>query len=163
MQNKALSSPDDFTIGAGFGEDTHSTHSHQLANYIDFDVENHKPQEFIFDNKIQAGIVLLAGGHGCGKTTQLVPLLCRATHLCVDDELRPTLKRKIIYVTEDPNQVERILHSMWLSDGFRDDVSKAEIKSMFKVVEAKRMQASEIVKVANIKKKLLLITTMKLS
>lgn len=124
-------------------------HSHPLAMYRDFDVDNHKPQEFILDDKIQVGIVLLAGGHGCGKTTQLVPLLCRATHLCLDDALKPTLKRKIIYVTEDPNQVERILHSMWVSREFGNS-TKDDIKTMFKVVEAKRMHARDIVKVADI-------------
>jgi hypothetical protein len=122
--------------------------THPLAKYRDYDVDSHTAQEFILDDKIQVGIVLLAGGHGCGKTTQLVPLLCRATHLCTHDALRPTLKRKIIYVTEDPNQVERILHSMWVSGEF-DNATKDDVKTMFKVVEAKRMHTRDIVKVAD--------------
>jgi hypothetical protein len=76
-----------------------------------------------------------------------VPLIARAAHLChADDPLKPLLRRRVVYVAEDALQVEHVLASMFASREF-GDFTMTEIRERFKIVEAKRLDASEIVKV----------------
>lgn len=121
---------------------------HPLARFVDAEVENFTAPEFVIDGVITAGTVLLAGGWGAGKTTQLIPLMTRAAHLCKsDDPLKPTLRRRVIYITEDVDQVRHIIKSMRSSGEF-DGISQEQFRDWFKVVEAVRMTPDDIVKVA---------------
>jgi hypothetical protein len=121
---------------------------HPLAQFVNFDLTNMKPREFILDGIIGMGLTLIAGAAAAGKTTQLVPLACRIAHLCdADDPLKPLLRRKIIYITEDSAQVINILRSMQES-GHLGGASQEEIHTYFKIVDAKRLPVAEIVKVA---------------
>lgn len=121
--------------------------AHVLEQFVEYDLTNLRPKEFIFDGVMVAGLVLVAGSVGVGKTTQLVPLMCRAAHLCRgDDPLRPTLRRNVIYISEDVNQVEHILASMHASGEFAG-FTMAEVRERFKIVEAKRLSADVIVRV----------------
>jgi len=94
-----------------------------------------KAPEFVIDAAIQAGVVLVAGAEGVGKTVQMVSLLAKAAHLCrPDDPLRPRLRRKVIYITEDPQQVQRILSSLYL---FGDTgCNEEDFRERFLLVEA---------------------------
>jgi RecA-family ATPase len=128
---------------------TITAENHPFANFLPYALGNLEPDEFIFDDILIAGVTLLAGFTGIGKTTALVPLMTRAAHLCdADDTLRPLLRRRVIYVSEDPKQVVRVLTSM------REDgeltATDAEISEWFKIVPAKRMDAASIVKVREI-------------
>ena len=123
--------------------------NHPFANFLPYALGDLEPDEFIFDDILIAGVTLLAGFTGIGKTTALVPLMTRAAHLCAaDDTLRPLLRRKVIYVSEDPKQVVRVLTSMRVADELT--ASDAEISEWFKIVPAKRMDAASIVKVREI-------------
>ena len=123
--------------------------NHPFANFLPYALGDLEPDEFIFDDILIAGVTLLAGFTGIGKTTALVPLMTRAAHLCaVDDALRPLLRRRVIYVSEDPKQVVRVLTSMRVAGELT--VSDAEISEWFKIVPAKRMDAASIVKVREI-------------
>lgn len=123
--------------------------NHPFANFLPYALGDLEPDEFIFDDILIAGVTLLAGFTGIGKTTALVPLMTRAAHLCaVDDALRPLLRRKVIYVSEDPKQVVRVLTSMRVANELT--ASDAEISEWFKIVPAKRMDAASIVKVREI-------------
>jgi hypothetical protein len=123
--------------------------NHPFANFLPYALGDLEPDEFIFDDILIAGVTLLAGFTGIGKTTALVPLMTRAAHLCAaDDELRPLLRRKVIYVSEDPKQVVRVLTSMRVENELT--ASDAEISEWFKIVPAKRMDAASIVKVREI-------------
>jgi hypothetical protein len=127
--------------------------NHPFANFLPYALGDLEPDEFIFDDILIAGVTLLAGFTGIGKTTALVPLMTRAAHLCdANDSLRPLLRRKVIYVTEDPKQVIRVLTSMQVAGEML--ASDAEISEWFKIVPAKRMDASLIVKVREIYEKL---------
>ena len=115
-------------------------------NRYDPDVEG-APQaiEYLVDGVIEAGVVMLAGATGAGKTTQLVPLMFRVAHLCAaDDPLKPLLQRKIIYVSEDPRQVKRIISSMRLA-GELGSAAPQEVNERFKLVEAARITPRYIV------------------
>jgi hypothetical protein len=121
---------------------------HPLAQFVNYDLTNMKPREYILDGIIGMGLTLIAGAAAAGKTTQLVPLACRIAHLCdADDPLRPLLRRKIIYITEDSAQVINILRSMRES-GHLGGASQEEMHEYFKIVDAKRLPVAEIVKVA---------------
>ncbi len=122
--------------------------AHPLTIFSDPEVESFTAPEFVIDGTIVAGMVVLAGGWGAGKTSQLVPLLFRAAHLCQpDDPLKPLLRRRVVYVTEDAEQVRRIIRSMRIA-GELEGISPEEVADYFKIVSAVRMPAREIVKVA---------------
>jgi hypothetical protein len=120
--------------------------NHPLANFLPYALNDLEPDEFIFDDVLISGVTLLAGFTGIGKTTALVPLMTRAAHLCdASDPLKPILRRKVVYVSEDPKQVIRVLTSMRLSGELT--ANDAEISEWFKIVPARRMDAASIVKV----------------
>jgi hypothetical protein len=126
---------------------------HPFANYLPYALGKLEPDEFIFDDILIAGVTLLAGFTGIGKTTALVPLMARAAHLCSDAEnIRPILRRKVIYVSEDPKQVVRVLTSMRIAGHLT--ASDQELAEWFKIVPAKRMDAESIVKVREAYEKL---------
>ena len=128
---------------------TITVENHPFANFLPYALGNLDPDEFIFDDILIAGVTLLAGFTGIGKTTALVPLMTRAAHLCdADDTLRPLLRRRVIYVSEDPKQVVRVLTSMRVAGDLT--ATDAEISEWFKIVPAKRMDAASIVKVREI-------------
>ena len=123
--------------------------NHPFANFLPYALGDLEPDEFIFDDILISGVTLLAGFTGIGKTTALVPLMTRAAHLCAaDDALRPLLRRRVIYVSEDPKQVVRVLTSMRVAGELT--ATDAEISEWFKIVPAKRMDATSIVKVRKI-------------
>jgi hypothetical protein len=120
---------------------------HPLARFVSCSAGTIKQHEFVIDGVIAAGFVVLAGSWGAGKTSQLVPLLMRCTHLCAaDDPLRPLLRRRVVFVTEDVAQVRLILASMRAAGELQAD--DAEIDDWFKIVEAVRLPADQIAKAA---------------
>ena len=120
-----------------------ATDPHPLAKFLDPRPSNFASTEFVIDGVLAAGMTLLAGGWGAGKTSQLVPLMCRAAWLCHDDdELKPKLRRKVIYITEDVGQVRMILRAMYDRGEFGKRAD--DLEDYFKIVEAERMQASLI-------------------
>ena len=123
---------------------------HPLAVFVDYDMGNIPAQEYVLDGLIQSGVVLIAGSAGAGKTTQLVPIATRIAHLCDHaDSLKPLLRRKIIWVSEDPRQVMRILRSMKES-GHLGGKSDAEVSEWFKIVSAARLAPEIVAQVAPI-------------
>ena len=125
-------------------------HIHPLAQFVNYDLTNSEPQEYIIDGVIGMGLCLIAGAAGGGKTTNLMSLFTRVAHLCRDDDpLKPLLRRKVIYITEDRQQAVNILRSMRIS-GDLGNFSDEEIHEYFKIVDAKRLPVSEIIKVAKI-------------
>jgi hypothetical protein len=123
---------------------------HPLAVFVDYDMGNIPAQEYVLDGLIQSGVVLIAGSAGAGKTTQLVPIATRVAHLCDPfDALKPLLRRKIIWVSEDPRQVMRILRSMKESNHLGGK-SDAEVSEWFKIVSAARLAPEIVAQVAPI-------------
>jgi len=121
---------------------------HPLAVFVDYDMGHIPAQEYVLDGLIQSGVVLIAGSAGAGKTTQLVPIATRVAHLCEpDDALKPLLRRKIIWVSEDPRQVMRILRSMRES-GHLGGKPDAEVSEWFKIVSAARLAPQIVAQVA---------------
>ncbi len=99
--------------------------------------------EFVLDNVLAAGTIVIAGQRGVGKTSALVPLMAIVTGLCSAVPLGASVRRKVIYVSEDTAQVHRILHAM--RKGGHIKRTPAEINEVFKLVQASRLAPSEIV------------------
>lgn len=119
---------------------------HPLANFIPLNFDKPRAQEFILDKIIATGFTLVAGPPGAGKTSQLVPLLTRVTHLCQpNDPFKPKLLRKVIYVAEDVGQVQQILSALVKADvliGSHDD-----LEDRFRLVQASRLPPEQIGKI----------------
>ena len=111
---------------------------------LDYSTEETEATEFVIDGFVAEGMFMFAGSAGIGKTTLLVPLAAAAAHLCgIDYELKPALRRKVIYLTEDAKQVKRILYGLRRHYGV--NLSDEEFKSWFKIIETKRSSPESLV------------------
>jgi hypothetical protein len=121
---------------------------HPLSTFVHYDLDNIPPTEYVLDGIMEAGVVLVVGSAASGKTTQLLPLLTRITHLCdPDDPLKPLLRRKLIWVSEDPKQALRILRSM-REAGYFGTHSAKEVSAWIKIVAAARLAPEIVAQVA---------------
>ena len=101
-----------------------------------------KPVEFVIDGFISNRLTLIAGAPGVGKSTALVSMASIAAGIMKPEGLSAELNRKIFYVTEDAEQIERILYGMRAQ---RLTVfSQSEIQNCFKIIHARRRPAQEI-------------------
>lgn len=98
--------------------------------------------EFVVDGFDQAGITTISGATGCGKTTALVPLCSTVAHLNGKTELDPELRRHVVYLAEDPQQVERILY------GIRKRVggTLTEFNEWFHLIPSRRVSPATMAK-----------------
>jgi len=70
-----------------------------------------KPIEWVLDGFLAQGITIIAGAPGVGKTSKVVSLAILVAGLCDPSfELRPALRRRVVYITEDSAQAERLLY-----------------------------------------------------
>lgn len=120
--------------------------------------------EFVIDGFMPTGVSLIAGAWGAGKSTNLIPVFAGVAHLtpkAYDSKLWPTLRRKVLWVTEAPDQARDTLYSLASSTftegeslvprkpGERDPTLPApwgEFKEWFRVVPAKRTAPKKIAK-----------------
>lgn len=98
---------------------------------------------FVLDNVLAAGTIVIAGQRGVGKTSALVPLMAIASGLCSVVPLGASVRRKVIYVSDDTAQVTRILHAM--REGGHIHRTPTEINEIFKLVQGSRLTPREIV------------------
>jgi len=133
--------------GENVDDEDNAAPIHPLLDFIDIATDMIEAPEFIVDDVLQAGVIVVAGASGSGKTTILVPLMAIAAGLCPPGHpLRARLTRRVIYVTEDPDQVQRILASFMRFSGF--PVDEAAVRDRFRIVRAHRLATHNIVKVA---------------
>jgi hypothetical protein len=121
---------------------------HPLTRFEKYPLSKLTAEPFVLDDLICDQTTLIAGSPGVGKTTQLVPLFTRVAWLCSpDDELRPTLRRRVIYIAEDTRQVAKILAAMYLN-GDLGTASEDDVRDWFRVVPAKRLPVEQVTEVA---------------
>ena len=82
------------------------------------------------------GVTVIAGAHGVGKTTALLPLALTAAGLHGDD-LMPRQWRHVVYVTEDVEQAGRILAG--ITDHSNLAIGLATVCERVHIVEAVRL------------------------
>lgn len=123
---------------------SHISRLHPLANFVDLAFKPRLP-EFVVDDFISLGLTVIAGQPGVGKTSCLLPLAAAVAHLCPrDSKLRPCIRRHVIWVSEDVDQVERCVAAL-IKQGW---ASSDQFREWFHVVPASRMTPSEIAKIA---------------
>ena len=117
---------------------------HPWANWEHAYTEIIKMPEFILDDVIVAGTVVIAGERGLGKTSAVIPMMLSAAGLCPKFPMQASITRKVIYVTEDPEQARRIIAAMVKNGDLVNDPGR--VNDSFKLVSAVRLRATEIVR-----------------
>lgn len=119
--------------------------SHPLTRFVDIG-QQPEPPAWILPGFIAEGVVMIAGGHGAGKTTTLLPLALAAAGVHPPQyELAPEHWRHVVYITEDVAQAGRIIagygeHLDWPGGRGIPD----RIKERLHVVEARRAGAGYV-------------------
>ncbi len=125
-------------------------HEHELARTIEFGDEPVAPR-WVIPGVIGHGVVVIAGAHGVGKTTAILPLAMTAAGLHADDDpLAPKHWRHVCYVTEDPDQAKRILAGIIKHGGL--GLSLKTARERFHLIEAHRLSPSYIADVSTVYK-----------
>lgn len=139
---------EDFKRGAGEGAETGTEKPvHPLARFVDPLPDTLRQPKMILPGLIAAGLVVIAGQHGVGKTTVLASIVVKvagATEL--GDPLAPRYGRHVIYVSEDTAQFQRIMYAVAKAI----PGAGAIIRQRVHLVEAVRMPIDQVVKVAAI-------------
>lgn len=116
---------------------------HPLARYVDID-GTAKPPRWVIPGFIGHGVVVIAGAHGVGKTTALLPLALTAAGLH-GDELMPRQWRHVVYVTEDVEQARRILAGLTLHSNL--SIPLESVRERVHIVEAVRLDPAFVAQV----------------
>jgi hypothetical protein len=126
-------------------QEVSATGAHMLTNFRDYGLA--EPDiDYVIEDFIQEGVVVIAGSAGIGKTNSLLPLAAASAHLCPDDyELKPPTRRKVVFATEDPGQVQRIILSLIRYGGWKP---LSDWQEWFKVVQASPMKVKELIQPA---------------
>lgn len=115
---------------------------HPLARFVDFDCQPRAPR-WVIPGFIGQGVVIVAGAHGVGKTTAMLPMSMVAAGLHhADDPLAPPHWRHVIYIVEDVEQAQRILAGM--VDHGDMQLDKAAFTERLHLVEACRLPPDEV-------------------
>jgi len=119
---------------------------HPLAQFVEIDTKPRAPK-WIIPSFIGEGLAAIAGSHGVGKTTALLPLAMVAAGLHGQgDPLAPTRWRHVVYVTEDIDQAQRILAGIVKYGGL--GLSIEAVRERLHLVEARRLEPATVVEVA---------------
>lgn len=119
--------------------------THPLAKYVDYDCQPRAPK-WVIPGFIGHGVVIIAGAHGVGKTTALLPLAMTAAGLhAPSDALAPKHWRHVVYIVEDIEQAKRILAGMV---GFSSiGLDPSVVKQRLHLVEAARLTSEYVASV----------------
>lgn len=108
-----------------------------------YSLDQLKPVEFVIDGFISNKITVVAGPPGVGKTSLLVPLSFHAAHLCdPESEIKPVLRRRVIYVTEDADQVERIIYGICKHEQLKEP--DEGFRYWFRIENARRKKGDDL-------------------
>ena len=103
----------------------------------EYDTSKLTAPRYVIDGFLSAEIFTIAGEAGVGKSSILVPLAAIAAHICDPaNSLKPKLRRNVVYMTEDPEQVERILFA--IKKHWNINLSNDEIRERFIVIPVHR-------------------------
>jgi RecA-family ATPase len=117
--------------------------THPLALFVPID-GTAKPPRWVIPGFIGHGVLVIAGAHGVGKTTALLPLALTAAGLH-GGELIPHQWRHVVYVTEDVEQARRILAGLTLHSNLGIDLD--HVRERVHIVEAVRLDPAFVASV----------------
>lgn len=103
-----------------------------------------KATEFILDGFLPVGVSVIAGAWGAGKSTNLIPLLASAAHVAPKEwGFWPAIRRKLILVTEAPEQARDTIYSLSEAKG---SASWDEIWDWIVLFRARRLDPEALAK-----------------
>ena len=112
---------------------------------LSLDLTRLHPVEYLVDGFIAHSFSVIAGQPGVGKTTAMLSVcLIVAGFRLSDSPLKTESRRKILYVTEDANQIRQSLYAYikyW-------NLNANEVANWFIVIESKRSKVPEILLLA---------------
>lgn len=117
---------------------------HPLAKFVDLDGKT-RPPRWVIPGFIGHGVTVIAGAHGVGKTTALLPLAMTAAGLHGDDMMMPRNWRHVIYVSEDVEQAKRIIAGIVLHSNL--GISMDDVRERLHLVEAVRLDPAYVASV----------------
>ena len=120
-----------------------SKKAHPLAKFIAIEGAP-KPPRWVIPGFIGHGVVVIAGAHGVGKPTALLPLAMTAAGLH-GDLLKPCEWRHVVYITEDVEQVNRILSGIVGFSDLKFDLK--HVQERLHIVQAVRLEPAFVAKV----------------
>ena len=118
---------------------------HPMAMFIDAMGEV-TPPNWLIPGFLADGVTVIAGTHGVGKSTSLVPLCLTIAGIAGHPELRPRQWRHVCFCTEDAGQIKRILAGIVGFGGF--GINAETVRERFHLVEAKRLNPAFVAEVA---------------
>mgnify|MGYP002134346502 CR=1 FL=1 len=102
------------------------------------------PPRWVIPGFIGQGVVVISGAHGVGKTTAMLPLAMIAAKLH-GNALMPYEWRHVIYISEDVEQVHRIVAGIV---GFSDlNIDPNHLNERLHIVQAMRLNPSYVASV----------------
>jgi len=137
--------PEDAALGASAAQALIESHQNKVRQQQEFSATRLKATEFVIDGFIGMGLTILAGEPGGGKTSIVVPLVAHCAHLCAPDSfLKPELRRHVVYISEDTEQVERTIYAMNKYGNL--GIDQSEFNEWFHLHEAHRANPRVIAK-----------------
>lgn len=103
-----------------------------------------RPTEFIVDGFMAVGLNMVSGGWGVGKTTNLLPLAASVAHLTPPAwGFHPQIRRKVLWVTEAPDQAMDVIYSITRQAGSADI---QQWRDWFKIIPSVRESPKALAK-----------------
>lgn len=115
-----------------------------LFKFVDVNYQRLTEPDWVIDGFIGEGITMIAGATGRGKSSTIVPLTLNIAHLTEPNFLTPRHRRKVIYLTEDSNQVQRLVYGMKRHHSRAFKFPDEEWTEWFKIINTHRMSATAI-------------------
>ena len=151
-QRETLSANDDFFVyidpktGERIGVPTDSPNiwSTRVVKAADYMVAT----DWVIDDLISEKLTIIAGAPGVGKTTCLFGVLATAAGFKdIDNPLKATFRRKILWVSEHPEQIQQLMEA--ISKKYVDRTgsplySRVEVNEWIVVVEAFRANVTQL-------------------
>lgn len=119
---------------------------HPMARFIDAMGEVMPPNWLVPGFLAADGATVVAGTHGVGKSTALVPLCLTIAGIAGHPELMPRQWRHICFCTEDAGQITRIIAGIVGHGGL--GINADTVRERFHLVEAKRLNPAFVAQVA---------------
>jgi len=116
----------------------------KLFAFVDLNFEHLIEPDWVVDKFIGEGVTMIAGATGRGKSSTIVPLTLNIAHLTEENFLTPRHRRKVIYLTEDSNQIQRLVFGMKKHHSREFKFPDEEWAEWFKVINTHRMTAQAI-------------------
>lgn len=118
---------------------------HPLAMFVELSEEPKAPR-WVVPGFIGHGVTVIAGAHGVGKTTTLLPLAMLAAGMPTAPEmLCPLHWRHVVYIVEELAQAERIIAGLVRHGGLGIDWQT--VRERLHIVEAKRLPPDYVAQV----------------